>query len=695
MNGKNKLTNLIIFPVTLFIIVFFLPLIFFIYYFTTQLFTNNLNSSLEQLTKQASQYIQSTHEKYISIMEHLQSEFDTENIQSELEDFNKHIGQLGLMEIGYVDRNGTAFYADGNTANLSDRDYFKTALNGKSNISDLIISRVIGKPVFIVAVPIVRNEKIFGVLIGRLSENTFTNYTNQITFGKSGNCYIFNKTGQIIAHPDTKYTKVLFNVFFASKIQHEYKSLDSAINYMINKEKGVTKYTFENIYKIAGFSRILGTDWYIVVTTSLEEYFMPLRVFQISLLIISIIFLIILINVVSYLIKINFNPFNSILSSIDKLKNHNYSFRIKESAKNRIISGIIKNFNEIIENINGTLKLFKGLIGETKEKSYEISTSYTQISSAIEQIHSNISSIRNNTENLMTQINIVNDAKENINQASFEVADSINQQSGHLTETSSVIEKSLLLVQETTNQAGSIRADINEISKMIDEEKSNISLFTTDVSNISIKLENIIEMLSVINDISEKTDILSMNAAIEAAHAGEYGKGFSVVADEIRKLAETTKTNSIEISKELSNIIQDIKNLTTQSKNTELSIGNAFTNMIKFTNNISKIITNVEDINNKTNEIFLTFNKLVQISITVNQNSVDMVHNTDDIDNSMKELLKVSEENFFAIKELQIGVNEIIKEIYTLSDLTNQNKDLTTKLEDEIKNYNIEDVTLF
>ena len=175
------------------------------------------------------------------------------------------------------------------------------------------------------------------------------------------------------------------------------------------------------------------------------------------------------------------------------------------------------------------------------------------------------------------------------------------------------IESQTKAVDESTQKTESIVNSLKHISEISKKEQESINGLLENASRaqeamqgtkqsvqgISQSVEGISSAIQIISSIAANTNLLSMNAAIEAAHAGDAGKGFSVVADEIRRLSESTRTNSVDISKTLKNIIEGINVTSKQSEETDKSIGD----MLKEINNFAVIIKDILDtFSNLTNE---------------------------------------------------------------------------------------------
>jgi methyl-accepting chemotaxis protein len=165
------------------------------------------------------------------------------------------IDRLGYLDFGIVDLNGQAHYIKDNSfSNLADRDYIIKALGGQSVISDVLISRVIGKPVVMFAVPIMAGSRVQGVLIGRRDETVLTDMTREIGLGDTGSIYLINSQGTIICHPDTDLVYNQFNPIEAAA-DPSVESLADFLRGVLENRNKVEEYTFGSKTLIGAYPR--------------------------------------------------------------------------------------------------------------------------------------------------------------------------------------------------------------------------------------------------------------------------------------------------------------------------------------------------------------------------------------------------------------------------------------------------------
>jgi hypothetical protein len=194
-------------------------------------------------------------------------------------------------------------------------------------------------------------------------------------------------------------------------------------------------------------------------------------------------------------------------------------------------------------------------------------------------------------------------------------------------------------VEESSHKIEHMLASLKHVSEISSKEQESITSLLNNagrvqeammgtkqsVQNISQLVEGISSAIQIISSIAANTNLLSMNAAIEAAHAGGAGKGFAVVADEIRRLSESTRTNSVDISKTLKNIIHGISVTSKQSDETDRHIVEIANEIGVFAGVIRDIINTFARLSDESHEIAVVFDKLKKQTATFKTGYADMV----------------------------------------------------------------------
>ncbi|MCR4733634.1 MAG: methyl-accepting chemotaxis protein [Treponema sp.] len=560
------------------------------------------------------------------------------------------------------------------------RGWYQLAMdsNGKLAVSDAFLSTIGSTVVSLTQSVYSENQDFLGNIGIEITLDSLEKVAGDLDFDEKGYVIMVQKDGTILfdpQHPENQMKKLTECGVDAYEKLIDFS--DGSTKLSINNQKYLvsvvtnTKYN----YKIIAF----GQESLIN-----ESLYKTIR----YILIVAAVLLLMIANPTFFLLKNTMRPLKRLIEILQKISQNDLTDRI-EVKGNDDFSVMGSHFNKTLESLCGSFSNISNNTNEIGNIGNNLANDMNDITSAIIQISANIDNIQQQTDSQNVNLSKTNEAVNNI----LTTIDNLNAR----TETqASCVEQSNSSVHHMYDNISQISKAVNDtvsaidkLSLATDSGQNSIRTSSEITQKINDESGGLMEASNIILSVASQTNLLAMNAAIEASHAGEAGRGFSVVADEIRKLAEQSSRQGKLIDTTMKELRQDILDLADSSKD----VGQRFDEIYNLSENVKDLSGTVQDVivehEGNCKEVLSAIEEISKVTVNVKEGSDLILRESKSVSDSMKVLNDVTAELVGGMNEMADGARLITDSSSKINDLTQQNKAKVEDLVDEVNKFKI------
>ena len=506
------------------------------------------------------------------------------------------------------------------------------------------------------------------------------------SFGERAHLYLVSRGGQLVSslgyNPASRsYEDALFGSMELVPISTLGDNLASIIESSIANNNPITEARLGGTAYFIAASTIGDTPYTVCITVPASDMLQASRVMLVTAAILSIIMAVMMIGSMGVITRPIILSLKAMERTMQEIAEGGGDLTVRIDVRgNDEIAEISEHFNRFVSSLHGMIESVSKNAAAMENVGLKLANSTEEISVDTETISKDIGDMNFAVEE---QSASVTETSATITQ----IAQNIESLTGKIESQSSAVTQSSASVSQMVSNIAAISENISKAAGSFDKLKSNAGSGKVSINNVqelvnklSAQSDSLLEANSVIDNIAAQTNLLAMNAAIEAAHAGESGKGFSVVAEEIRKLSQNSASQSKTIAAGLKNTISLIKSIASATAIADGAFDSVSEQIGSLTQLVNAIDLAMSEQNEGSRQVLEALREIENVTMQIRDGAVEMNGGTATI---LKEITRLSEvSQAVATSSASIGkaAGEIHRAVLQIAENTGANKDAVSAL---------------
>ena len=563
------------------------------------------------------------------------------------------------------------------------RPWYTVAIrNNKTSFTDVYMDSVRNIPMITMSTPLMEKGSTAGVLATNIKIDKLQSMLMEHNTGGKNTVFIVDQTGHFVVHPEYSFNDTVDSITdkrykaFLGAMQND---TDKLLRINVGKDYYLSIPHYDTmtgwIFCIAVSEKSIFTDIY---TIRLKAFLFGTGIF----LICAIVVFISLSHVTSM-----FRQINDALKNIAEGEGDltvNLSVRTSKE-----FSAMSSYFNRTMEKIRTSISTVKTNTDNMGQIGSELAGNVTQTASAIHEINASIVGVKQQSVTQSASVTETAATVEEIVKTIKQLNDSIEAQAGSVAQSSASVEQMVANIASITQMLNKTSDSIKELVTATNAGKETIVTSNGVTQKLAEESGSLMEASGVIQHIASQTNLLAMNAAIEAAHAGEAGKGFAVVADEIRKLAEESSVQGKTITATLKMLSGEIETLSASSKTVEGKFNAIFTLAEQVKDMSNRLTEAMREQENGSNEVLTAIKNINMVTMEVQAGSEEMLKGGESVTREMSKLDNLTHIITDSMNEMASSTEQINNAVHEVNEISQKNKKSIEELAIEVSKFKV------